>query len=42
MGHHPGLSSKDVTAEIDLFSNRIDNYIYPVQLRYKWRRLDTQ
>jgi len=32
MGHHPGLSSKDVTAEIDLFSNRIDNYIYPVQL----------
>lgn len=29
----PGFRSKDVTAEIDLFSNRIDNYIYPVQLK---------
>jgi iron complex outermembrane recepter protein len=29
----PGIKSKDVTAEIDLFSNSISNYIYPNQLK---------
>ena len=28
----PGYNSKDVTAELDFFSNQIDNYIYTVQL----------
>jgi iron complex outermembrane recepter protein len=29
----PGINSKDVTAEVDLFSNSISNFIYPLQLR---------
>ncbi|MFI5134772.1 MAG: TonB-dependent receptor [Chitinophagales bacterium] len=29
----PGINSKDVTAEVDLFINSIDNFIYPQQLK---------
>ncbi len=29
----PGFQSKDLTVELDLFSNAIDNYIYPKQLK---------
>jgi iron complex outermembrane recepter protein len=29
----PGINSKDITAEIDFFSNSISNFIYPLQLK---------